>query len=540
MIALSPKYLHSFGKEIVDPQQVLPSLNFGRVDAETDDRLDSCFIGTDLFRQILLPQHSLFIGAKGSGKSAIFRLLCSDLHKIKPLLPRGYQEIYCIPAHGLQSDEYLAGSDLRELHPESVDDLRDFWLLYLGLKTVSVLVRDEPLRSNVSKSGNPRLKELYAALTRIAGEVGLLENRGIMTLLRRKMNDWAPQGRKSTSGKLLSMSFHQVSGTNSIALLDLIDSFLQEARSLAWVMLDKLDLLYIGDINKLKMSIAGLVQLLVEYSGRFRNIHFKIFLRTDIFRQLHIVNKSHLVSYTTDMKWRDSLLLKLFVSRAVSNPQVRSYLEEVLVEKVDVTSVITGDDDYVLRIFYVLFEDSMGSANSTPQRQTTHEWILKRLVDGMGTKFPRELVHLGNLAVAKQREMNRIAGRHTAQRLIGKRALREAFEEVSRYRCDTYLYSEFPHLVGHFDVFRGREGNTFSRMELHRLFESLTPKGDEAIRAVCDAGLLLPLGRNIDSSLRFKVPLLYRFGMGISDRRPVRKQLSLLHDKEHPAVARLN
>ena len=97
--------------------------------------------------------------------------------------------------------------------------------------------------------------------------------------------------------------------------------------------------------------------------------------------------------------------------------------------------------------------------------------------------------------------------------------LRDAFDEVSAYRCDTYLYSEFPHLAKHIDVFRGSDTTVFPREELYRLFEPLEPNGDEAIRDVYDAGLLLPLGRNVDSSRKFRIPLLYRSGLGITDRR---------------------
>ncbi len=511
----------------MDLQQVLPHLNFGRVDAESDDRLDNCFVGTELLRNVLLPQHSLLVGGKGSGKSAMFRLLCDDLQKIRPLLPREYNEIYCIPANGLQSEEYLAGSDLRELNPQTVDDFRFFWLLYLGLKTAATLVQDAKMQKLVENTKNERLKDSYAALTRIVEDVGILQGKNTAAKLKQRLEDWVkptqtnqPSGAgPGEVGKVLSLSFRQKTGMSIIALIDLIDIVLQDTNSLAWLMLDKLDLLYIGDVDKLKTSITGLIQLVVEYSSRFKNIHFKMFLRTDIYRQLHIVNKSHLVSYTTDMKWRGPLLLKLLVSRAVSNPVVRQYCEEFLGEKVDVTNVIVGDDPYVLKVFYAIFEPTMGNGVAKDKAPETHEWILKRLVDGLGISFPRELIHLGNLAVAKQREVNRSQGKHLSERLISSAVLKDAFKEVSAYRCDTYLYSEFPHLAKHFDVFKGSDSATFHREELYMLFEPLSPKGDDAIRAVHDAGLLAPLGRNVDSSRKFKIPLLYKTGMGISERR---------------------
>src|SRR5271169_4203939 len=168
----------------------------------------------------------------------------------------------------------------------------------------------------------------------------------------------------------------------------------------------------------------------------------------------------------------------------------------------------------------------------------THDFIVKGWSEGMGNSFHRELIHLANRAVERQREMNRLEGNHTSTKLISIKALRDAFNSISLYRCDAYLYSEFPHLAKHFDVFRGSDCATFHREELYMLFEPLSPKGDEAIRAVYDTGLLHPLGSNVDSSRKFNVPLLYRSGLGITDRRrkPDRPKAKYpyVHHQQHP------
>jgi hypothetical protein len=507
---------------MIDPQQVLTCLNFGRVDGESDHRFNTCFIGTEMLRQVLLPQHSLIVGNKGSGKSAICRLLSEDLQKVKPLLPKNYDEIYCIPAYGLQSEQFLPDVDLRELKPTSVDDFRDFWLLYLGLKTATTLLNDEKVTNAALKGKNVKLTEAYETLHVMLVDLGLREEKNPLKKMKlpffSKNGGSAKKGSSRDNGNVSAATdFKHKTGMSIIALLDNIDIVLQETKSLAWLMLDKLDLLFVDDMVKLKSAITGLVQLLVQYGNQFRNIHLKIFLRNDIYRQLHIVNKSHLVSYSSDMKWPGHLLLKLLVARAVVDNHVRAYCEQMMGEKVDVSNVILGTDDYVKRIFYTIFEPTMGSSeiNSTP----TDQWILRRLVDGTGSSFPRELIHLGNRAVEKQREFNRQENRHCSTKLISGKALKEAFEMISAYRCDTYLYSEFPHLTKHFDIFRGSDTTVFHRQELYMLFEPLSPKGDDAIRAVYDTGLLMPLGNNVDSSRKFKVPLLYRSGLGVSERR---------------------
>ncbi|MEP0822277.1 MAG: hypothetical protein HRF44_05465 [Ignavibacterium sp.] len=526
----------------MDASQVLQRLHFGRVDAESDYRLSQCFVGTEMLRHALTPQHSLFIGPKGSGKSALFRLLCNDLSPWKSLLPKGYEVIFRIPATGLQSERYLSGVDLDELSPATANDFRAFWLLYIGLKTATTLVEDQRMQTLVEHSANPRVKQNYATLARVVKILGLVEGSTVEKLKQRidnlmegeDQNDPAP----AEVAKALSVNFRNRTGMAIISLLDVIDVLLQDTRCLSWILLDKLDLLFFDDVLRLRQSITGLVQLLVEYSDRFRNIHFKVFLRRDIYRELRIVNKSHLVSYTNEMKWRGPWLVKLLAARAVSDPVVQAFCEGRIGEKADVSAVINGSDEFVLKVFYSIFEKSMGVVRRDRIASPTHSWILKRVVDGLGMGFPREMIHLGNVAVQRQKELNRTGtGNEEGRPLLSSRALRLAFDAVSEYRCETYLNAEFPHLRRHVDLFRGRETSTILKSDLVKSCEHLDPSGEEAVRVLHDVGLLQPVGKNPDSALKFEIPMLYRNGLGIVERRGRRGRLRKKPGTDRESVA---
>lgn len=509
-------------KEKLDPQRVITALNFGRVDAESDTRFENCFIGTDMLRHVLRAQHSLVLGSKGSGKSAAFRLLCTDKEKLRPLFPKEYTDVFCVPVYGLYNEEYVYSGEFRDMKPDSIDEFRYFWLMIIGLKTVTILADEPKIKTLVSKSKNVKLKEAYKTIQQVVEDLCLGQEKSTVGRLKQKvMQIVKPTVREQQTNEapqlILSEDFRHKTGMSITTALDKIDTILQETNCIAWLMLDKLDILFIDDFDKLKASITGLVQLLIEQSNRFKNIHFKIFLRSDIYRQLRIVNKSHLVSYTSEMKWTDSLLLKLLVSRAIAEPVVREYCEEMTGDPVTVADVINGTEEDVLKYFYTIFESTMGSDNTDPDVPFLHTWMLRNLTDGMSNVYPREQIHLGNLAVEKQIEFNRKEGEHQSSRLISSPALREAFAQLSIYRCDTYLYSEFPHLAKHFDVFRGSSQMTFTREELYKLFEKLEPNGDEGIRSIYDTGLLTPNGRSVDSSMEFSIPLLYRIGLGVQE-----------------------
>lgn len=54
--------------------ELLEALEFGSVDSESEKNLDSKFIRTKDFNDFLNPQKALILGAKGSGKSALFQM----------------------------------------------------------------------------------------------------------------------------------------------------------------------------------------------------------------------------------------------------------------------------------------------------------------------------------------------------------------------------------------------------------------------------------------------------------------------------------
>jgi hypothetical protein len=523
----------------MDPQQVLSNLSFGKVDAETDDKLSNCFIGTEILKQALQPRHSLILGGKGSGKSALFRLLSQDTYRLTQLLQNNYSDIYSIPAYGIHSDEYLTYAEIQEINPQTIDDFKYFWQLYFGLKTAATIAGCPRMKERIKRSNSQNIKGYYDFVQQLLSDIGLLQRERNGFKVHKKIKEifsfqTIPTNNVIDKSKATIFKNKSKTGLNIISLLDLIDKILKESNCLVWILIDQIDLLYLDDIERREKAITALVQLLIEYSNRFSNINLKVFLRTDIYKELQIVNKSHLVSMIIELRWTESLLLKLLIARAIHDKNVRFYCENILKENLDIMKVIAGNDELIMRIFYALFEPNVdGETNKKP---TIHSWIFKRLVDGLGMLYPRELIHLGNQAVMKQREINKqraiipepLDNYSNNQYLLEYRSVKNAFDEVSKYRCDTYLYAEFPHLSKHFDKFRGKEKNRFSRTELNEMFSGIEPTGNDAIRVVYDTGLLKPSeNKNVDACKIFAVPYLYKSGLGIVTRRNKYKQLAV-------------
>lgn len=515
----------------MDPQQVLSSLSFGKVDAETDDKLSNCFIGTDILKQALHARHSLLLGGKGSGKSALFRLLSQDTYRLTQILQSNFNEIYSIPAYGIHSDEYLTYTEIQELNPQSIDDFKYFWQLYFGLKTAATIANCPRMRERVNKSNSPIIKNNFNSIVQLLTDLGLLQkgqnNYSFQSKIKELFSFREPTQNITTDSNKISVLYTKnKTGLNIISFLDLVDKILKESNCLVWILVDQIDLLYLDNLDRRKKAITALVQLLIEYSNRFSNINLKVFLRTDIYKELQIVNKSHLVSMIIELKWTESLLLKLFVARAVYDKNVRVYCESILKENLDVMRVIAANDELIMKIFYTLFDSKINTNDKNIIQP--HSWIMKRLVDGLGLMYPRELIHLGNQTVSKQREIDKIKKNTPINdnkliirgSLLGSRAMKIGFEEVSKYRCDSYLYAEFPHLSKHFDKFRGKEKDKFSREELIDMFSNVSPDGNEAIHAIYETGFLKPSkNQHVDACRSFSIPHLYKSGFGIINRR---------------------
>lgn len=516
----------------MDAQQILSNLSFGKVDAESDDKLSNCFIGTDLLKQALQPRHTLIVGGKGSGKSAFFRLLSQDVSRLTSLLRNYYAEIYSIPAYGLNSDEYISYSEIQEINPQTIDDFKYFWQLYFGLKTAVNIATCARMRSRVDSSKSNSLKSNYHTIISLLSEIGLYRRDDYIDRVNKKIKDllFLPHPNLSTTtadkGAILTKTFKGKTALNIISLLDLVDKVLKETNCLVWVLADQIDLLYLDNLERREKAITALVQLLIEYSNRFSNINLKVFLRTDIYKELQIVNKSHLVSLTIELKWAENLLIKLLVARAVHDRVVRAYCEKILNENLDVAKVISANDELLEKTFHLIFNLNInGQTNKT---NPPHKWMMKRMIDGLGMLYPREFIHLGNQAVIKQREINKSlpninvkeVSEQNNKSILSTKAVKAAFIEVSKYRCDTFLYAEFPHLKNHFDHFKGLTKTTLSREELFTMFSNLTPSGANAIRAIYETGLLQPLGnKNVDACLKFTIPPLYKSGLGIVSRK---------------------
>jgi hypothetical protein len=184
---------------------------------------------------------------------------------------------------------------------------------------------------------------------------------------------------------------------------------------------------------------------------------------------------------------------------------IKKGIEESMSTTINESDIEKYDKETQERICYSVFEDQVYSG---PKEADLFDWMVKRIRDGHGGKYPRELISFCNEATRLQLQKED----NSEDRLIAGLTIRDAYKEVSNQRVNTYL-PEFPQLDKHFDRFEGKKQAEFTHEELEDIFDDLEPEPDDAIKRMVDIGFLDEQRRGGEQI--YEIPRLYRHGIGL-------------------------
>lgn len=283
-------------------------------------------------------------------------------------------------------------------------------------------------------------------------------------------------------------------------MLEEEQKLLDENDKTVWLMLDRIDELRTRDLSERKRLLEALFRVQINFIRRFENIKLKIFLRTDIWEELNFTNKSHIVDKKVRLEWTDIQLMKLINKRMVQS------IEDHIDADLDTDEIQTYGSQVQENIFYSIFEDQVYSGS---READIFDWMTKRIQDGHGGKYPRELISFCTEAAKIQLRSEKTSD----ERIIAGLSVRDAYFEVSNQRVNTYL-SEFPNLENHFDQFDGRNEAEYTHNELVGMFDGLDPKPNDAIKRMVDVGFFAE-GWTDEQEKMYTIPRLYRDGINL-------------------------
>jgi hypothetical protein len=478
----------------------LNALDFGEVDSESEPDLERRFVRTEDFDRFLDPRNRIILGAKGSGKSALFEMFAKHLPSTHRLAGDRLSKVLIATGTGFGDTTELSGTDIQTFQQLGPFEYTELWKVYIAFKLAAALGRlgytsDGPLRDFLRvtrRAPDYRIGPIISSAWRlVAGnppaeiEVNVMGNGATI---------------RSGRGRL-----------DVLELFDDINAVLSRYGQRVWLLFDKIDELHPTDQSQRDKALEGLFPACLFVERAFPSILPRVFIRDDIYGpRLHFTNKSHYVGKQFTIRWDVEALMLMMLKRALATPEVREWVEVKQPELRGRDPEQLSEDERTAGLLVIFDERAYPGQNEAK----TVKWMVDRATDAKGITFPRELISYGNIAQEKQQQ----AGGPGESSLISGRSVIQAYHEVSRIRCETYL-SEFPDVTTHIGRFRGKHDSPYGKEELVQMFEDLDPCGLQAIERLHEIGMLgTDGGQDVSVASQFVIPRLYRSGLGLDIR----------------------
>ncbi len=471
------------GKTIDNRKKILNELKLAATAQELEpENISEIFQRTEDFPKFLSNRIWLIRGAKGTGKSLLFRLFVEQPTAAKELAQSdvNLDHVHFVPGHGQLKvlSTILDRFDLQSYEDQvGINDWQFFWLNYALLQLCHHL---SELRSL------PGLDEKLVALSNQETPA----HSDIVTWMVERSN--SPTKKPQAADELR-----------------LIDRVLQEKNQVVWLLYDELDAGFGSspeDYTRRRRSLESLLAWWLESGTNLKQIVPKIFLREDIWKQFNFTNTGHYSGRSLELRWEEVDLWRLVLRQALTNS---SSLSKSLGEKLGVTVErldIIGLEQ-LRQSLYPLWGERMGSGN----KAYTYNWVITRITDGQKNCFPRSLILLLEEAVKIEKGFST---EYSLDITLRPKALINAFPSVSQQRVDE-VRNEYPELKDFLERLQGER----SPINEDRLSEIWNLQGGELslrIQDMVDAGILIERSRPKDPPPRtYTVTELYLYGLGM-------------------------
>ena len=502
-----------------DAANLLSGLDLGSSVAESDNLLEEARVETSVFDDLMADRVDLIPGTKGSGKTALYRIIVDFL---PDFMLKNRKVVIAHGVHNRGDAVFLAYKEQFDQLTEA--DFVDFWCIYFMSLSYEQFLKaprfsaqldglDEPVKAFLTayrKIGIPDLAQ-KEGLREVIGWVLSLLSRIKPSVKWKPPHDMGqfelelglpqetPRKRSPQSGSTAVLP-SQVE-----AVARALEAILARADLSLWLMVDRLDELFARRSETEKRALRGLLRAIPLFASP--RIRLKVFLRDDILE--HIVSGegftglTHVTARSADtLRWTEDQILTMIVRRLFANASVTAYYG---VDKARLKTSI----DYQRELFYRVFQETV---HRPPNQSATLRWIYNHTKDGRGVVTPRDVIELVTRASQRQRDLYRGDAEGMTDRLIAGEAVIYGYEELSRTKRTKYLEAEFQHLWPHIRKLIGG-GSEYAEGALRRI---LGRSGSTTIEDLVSIGVLARSSHQRQPS--YRVPFLYRKGLECTQR----------------------
>ncbi|MEA5616279.1 ParA family protein [Cronbergia sp. UHCC 0137] len=476
---------NSIIKSVDNRRTILHELEFQASTAQELEPNDipNIFQKTEDFHQFLSNRTWLILGAKGTGKSLLFRLFVEQPEAAKGLAQSdiNVNNVNFIPGHGQPrvSQTILESSDL-ESYEQQVG--KDAWQLFWKNYGLLQLCR--------CQSELRLISGLEQELIRLSSQ----DNPSHLEIV-----SWLVQRAKSPDKRLQATDE-----------LRIIDRWLQDNNKVIWLLYDELDAGFGStptDYQRRQKSLEALLGWWLEIGTNLKHIVPKIFLREDIWKQLNFTNTGHYMGRSLELRWDEADLWRLVLRQALKNSRsLSSSLEQqfgVNAERLNIIGL-----EQLRKSLYPLWGERMGRGN----KAYTYNWIRTRIADGKKNCFPRSLILLLQEAVKKEKEFST---EYSSDITLRPKSLIDAFPYVSQQRV-AEIKNEYSELIEYVDKLPQGERSPITQDRLAEIWGIKDSELTAPIKSMVDAGIFIERTRPKDPPPRvYAVAELYLYGLGM-------------------------
>ena len=465
-------------------ETILNELQFEAATAQEieADKIPNIFHRTEDFPKFLSNKSWLIRGAKGTGKSLLFRLFVEQPEIAKELAhPEvNLSNFRFLAAHGqprlqgpiLESNDLASYEQQVGEHSWSI-----FWLNYALLQLCHALPE---LHSSL---------DLDDQLVALSAQDSPPHVHIVSWLVHRAQS---PQASSQAADELRA-----------------IDRWLRENNQGVWLLYDELDAGFGStqkDYTRRRQALEALLAWWLESGTSLKCIVPKIFLREDIWNQLNFTNKGHYTGRSLQLRWDEADLWRLVLRQVLtSSATLSKFLEQKL--GVTVARLNAIELEQLRTSLYPLWGERMGRT----KKAYTYNWVRTRIADGQKNCFPRSLVLLLQEAVKSEKEFST---EYSSEIVLRPKALIDAFPLVSEQRVDE-VRNEYPELKEFLDRLQN-EHSPINANQLAEIWKVEDSQLADLIRNMIEAGILTERSRPNDPPPRvYAVVELYLYGLNM-------------------------
>jgi len=480
--------------------EILAQLDLGSSVAENDLNLHDYFVPTTALNDFVVDRFDIIRGVKGSGKSAILKVVSQQQGDYIPL------NDVVLNVATEHTGEPSFKRAFATLKPETYDEVEivNAWKTYLINLALDVI------------DGMPHSAEAGAAL-HFAEKTGL---RYATTSTYKKI--WWSLLRMVHIKKFevgadkISLEFPDSPPefwTKSEEIVDFpealrlcVEAFSAHGRR-CWLMIDRLDAAFQDQPELEQIALRALIIAYKDFMGH-PELRLKLFLRTDLFDQIVSTSGFRELTHIQDrtsppILWDSDKLYQLIVERFAFNESIR--------EKYGFSKEDIDDSETRKLVFQAIFPKQVDPGK---RKSETWNWMLSRIRDGLNVQTPRDLHGLVQNAARRQAEILALGTDETGEELISSAALKSGLSQLSTDKIRTTLIAENPTLeiaIRAFEKQKAEHNDTSLADLLGANWRDL-------------AGRLVRIGLLADEGTTWKVPMLYRDGLEITQGAAFNKE----------------